>query len=283
VILPVAVLGLLGLGVGAYATRGTAPEDPPLPPPTQPGTTTTDPREDDWAERANAVCARLIGNFESAVSGDPETPEEFEAALQEPLAAYSSVERPFAKLGWPSGKKRAVLDLRQTLSEYVDTLRAGLRALRSGNPDAIRRALDRSDRLQAAWNRGVKDLGAAGCAEDPFGALADQAIEKYGSAEAALEHELIKHGVVVVLLYAPGDDYDTIQTRETRAGAHAVNAGFLAFDVTQNKHVGVLAAKYDLRDAPMTVVFKRGPKIAYRVAGYMDRAAIAQAAADARR
>jgi hypothetical protein len=97
-----------------------------------------------------------------------------------------------------------------------------------------------------------------------------------------LEAALGKHKVVVVLFYAPGDDYDTIQTRETRAGALAVNAGFLAVNVTKNKKVRQLAAKYGVLDAPSTVVFKRGPKAVYRVAGYMDRLAIAQAAANAR-
>jgi hypothetical protein len=155
VILPVAVLGLLGLGVGAFATRGTAPDDGgPIPPP--PAQTTTEQK--------------------------PEPPK-------------------------PSKKK-----------------------------------------------------------------------PKRPSLETALQ----KHDVVVVLLYAPGDDYDTIQTRETRAGALAAGAGFLALDVTNNKQVGRLAARFELRDAPMTVIFKRGPKVVYRVAGYLDRDAVAQAAASAR-
>jgi hypothetical protein len=99
---------------------------------------------------------------------------------------------------------------------------------------------------------------------------------------APLQAALRKHSVVVVLFYAPGDGYDTIQTRETRAGALDVGAGFLAIDVTRKRSVAALAAKYEVRDAPATVVFKRGPKAVYRIAGYMDRVTIAQAAADAR-
>jgi hypothetical protein len=98
-----------------------------------------------------------------------------------------------------------------------------------------------------------------------------------------LEGALRKHSVVVVLFYAPGDDYDTIQARETRAGALAAKAGFLALNVTKNQQVAALAAEYDVREAPATFVFTRGPRVAYRVAGYMDRQAVAQAAADARR
>jgi hypothetical protein len=98
-----------------------------------------------------------------------------------------------------------------------------------------------------------------------------------------LEGALRRHSVVVVLFYAPGDDYDTIQARETRAGALAAKAGFLALNVTKNQQVAALAAEYDVREAPATLVFTRGPRVAYRVAGYMDRQAVAQAAADARR
>jgi hypothetical protein len=98
-----------------------------------------------------------------------------------------------------------------------------------------------------------------------------------------LEGALRKHSVVVVLFYAPGDDYDTIQARETRAGALAAKAGFLALNVTKNQQVAALAAEYDVREAPATLVFTRGPRVAYRVAGYMDRQAVAQAAADAHR
>ncbi len=98
-----------------------------------------------------------------------------------------------------------------------------------------------------------------------------------------LQGALRKHPVVVVLFYAPGDDYDTIQARETRAGALAAKAGFLALNVTKNGQVAELAAEYDVREAPATLIFTRGPRVAFRVAGYMDRQAVAQAAADAHR
>ena len=94
---------------------------------------------------------------------------------------------------------------------------------------------------------------------------------------------LRQHSVVVVLFYAPGDDYDTIQARETRAGALAAKAGFLALNVTKNRQVAALAAEYDVREAPATLIFTRGPRVAFRLAGYMDRQAVAQAAADAQR
>jgi hypothetical protein len=103
-----------------------------------------------------------------------------------------------------------------------------------------------------------------------------------GPNTTPLQDALQKHAVVVVLFYAPGDDYDTIQTRETRAGALAAHAGFLALDVTQNARVSAIATQYEVREAPATLVFKRGPKLAFRAEGYMDREAIAQAVANAR-
>jgi hypothetical protein len=97
-----------------------------------------------------------------------------------------------------------------------------------------------------------------------------------------LQDALRKDGVVVVLFYSPGSDYDTIQTRETRAGALAADAGFLALDVTKNRRVGALAAQYEVLRAPATLIFTRGPRIAYKASGYMDRLAVEQAAANAR-
>jgi hypothetical protein len=109
-----------------------------------------------------------------------------------------------------------------------------------------------------------------------------QPVKQPSRPATPLEDALRKQSVVVVLFYAPGDDYDTIQTRETRAGALGAKAGFLALNVTKNSQVAALAAQYDVRSAPATLIFKRGPRIVYRVAGYLDRQAVAQAAADAR-
>ena len=103
-----------------------------------------------------------------------------------------------------------------------------------------------------------------------------------GPNTTPLQNALQKHAVVVALFYAPGDDYDTIQTRETRAGALAARAGFLAIDVTNNARVSAVATQYEVRRAPATLVFTRGPKLVYRADGYMDRQAIAQAVANAR-
>jgi hypothetical protein len=97
-----------------------------------------------------------------------------------------------------------------------------------------------------------------------------------------LQRELQKHGSVVVLFYTPEGTYDTLQTREARAGALAAGAGFLALDVSRDRKIASLATKYEVRDAPAILVFERGPRVAVRLDGYADREAVAQAVAVAR-
>jgi hypothetical protein len=119
-------------------------------------------------------------------------------------------------------------------------------------------------------------------AKDPNGKpVSTKPKPKPAASLSPLDRQLRAHRVVVVLFYSPGDDYDTLQTRETRAGALDAKAGFLALNVTRDSQVAELAAQYDVRDAPATLIFRRGPQIAYRVAGYLDRAAVAQAAFNA--
>jgi hypothetical protein len=281
VILPVAVLGLLGLGVGAFAL-GRGPADGSQDPlPTLAGTTTAPKTEESrWARQANALCQRVTAKLETLEL--PEQPEHVDDYFAAVINVQDKALARFSKLGWPKGKKAATLALRSDFAEYVSLSHQALRALRSGDGAALDRIDTRSRVLAKTWNRGMKRLGAPVCAEDPLGASTDRAIKRFGSAHAALNHQLDTHRVVVVLLYAPGDDYDTIQTRETRAGALAAGAGFLALNVKKNQQVAALAAQFEVRQAPATLVFTRGPRLAYRVAGFLDRDAVAQAVANAR-
>jgi hypothetical protein len=97
-----------------------------------------------------------------------------------------------------------------------------------------------------------------------------------------LERALVKHKAVVVLFYTPAASYDTLQTREARAGAKTAGAGFLALDVSRDKKMAALATSYDVRDAPAILVFARGPRVAVRLDGYADRDTVEQAALNAR-
>lgn len=96
-----------------------------------------------------------------------------------------------------------------------------------------------------------------------------------------LEKALAKHDVVVVVLYSPDAAVDSLATREARAGALAVGAGFVAVDASNEDAVADFATSFDLRRAPVLLVFKRGPEMVTRIDGYADRDTVAQAAGTA--
>jgi hypothetical protein len=98
---------------------------------------------------------------------------------------------------------------------------------------------------------------------------------------SSLKAALSRHAVVVVLFYEPGASYDTIQTREARAGALSAHAGFLAVNVSKNEEVSALAAQYNVLESPTVLVFRRGPKLKARLEGFNDRTTIVQAVRNA--
>lgn len=139
---------------------------------------------------------------------------------------------------------------------------------------------------------GALAFGKPPTAADPDAVAANIANRTATTTEAAqpvqpkpktpLERALAKDKAVVVLFYTPAASYDTLQTREARAGAQAGGAGFLALDVTRDRKTAALATSYDVRDAPAILVFARGPRVAVRLDGYADRDTIEEAALIAR-
>jgi hypothetical protein len=289
VLLPVAVLGVLGLGVGAFAfgrgpVSGGGDTPGPLPPLTGPATTTPAPRSSAelavWAKKADSWCAGV--NSTLAKLEPPKTTSDLEVWLGKIVRIQDDAAAAFPKLGYPKGYKAAVVRLQVNLRQSALASQAAFRALRETNQYAFTQALNRWGALDTNWQIDMRHLGALVCATDSPDVSSARSIAKYGSAGAALNAGLLHKHVVVVLFYAPGDDYDTIQTREARAGALDAGAGFLALDVTKNDEVAALAAQYDVREAPATLVFIPGPKVFYRASGFLDRQSVAQAATDAR-
>ena len=289
VLLPVAVLGILGLGVGAFAfgrgpVSGGGDTPGPLPPLT--GTTTGAPAPTSnaalaaWAKKADSWCAGV--NSTLAKLDPPKTTSDLDIWLAKIVRIQDDAAAAFPKLGYPKGYKAAVVRLQVNLRQSALATHAAFRALRATNQYAFTQAIKRWGELDTNWQLDMRHLGALVCASDSPDVSSARSIAKYGSAGAALNAGLLHKHVVVVLFYAPGDDYDTIQTRETRAGALDAGAGFLALDVTKNDEVAALAAQYEVREAPATLVFIPGPKVFYRIAGFLDRQAVAQAATDAR-
>jgi hypothetical protein len=286
VLLPIAVLGVLGIGVGAFAfghrpLPGAGEPQTPLPPLT--GTTTQTQSDQElatWAKKADSWCEGV--NTTLAKLEPPTTTADLDLWLAKVVQIQDDAAAAFPKLGYPKGHKQAVLRLQRNLRQSALASHAAFRSLRSTDQFAFQRTVKRWGELDTNWDSQMRKLGARVCAAESADAASARSIAKYGSAGAALNAALLHKKVVVVLFYAPGDGYDTIQTRETRAGALDAKAGFLALDVTQNDEVAALASQFDVRNAPATIVFVRGPKVFYRANGYMDRQAVAQAATDAR-
>jgi hypothetical protein len=276
VFLPVAVLGLLGIGVGAFAMGGP-PGDPGGPLTTPTTTTTTEQEPADllsraaWAKQANKLCARFNGQVRAL--GQPKDADEAVAFIEGIIEIANRSHRDSLALGWPRGAKALVIKSRALFEAQMKLAGEILEATKAGDQKRLLRLFDRSKPLTRANERMNTRLGITRCNEDPF-APADP--------ERGLAGALEENKVVVVLFYAPRSTYDTIQAREARAGAAAAGAGFLAVDVSKDRYVAALATAFEVRDAPAILVITRGFRVSARLDGFADRVAIAQAASNAR-
>jgi hypothetical protein len=275
VLLPVAVLGLLGIGFGAFAMGGPPEADAPLPPP--PTTTAKEdppplpPSLDTWAAGANKVCGRA--NNEVRALGLPKTAEQTVDYFKQVLDIAARTEPEFVALGWPEGKKAPVKRLWALFADERKTAAELLGALQAGD---VARFLRLSSRLEASadeFAEVARRLGARRCAQDSFAPT---------DSDQGLAGALEKKRIVVVLFYAPRSAYDAIQAREARAGAAAAGAGFLAVNAARDRDVAALAAAFEVLDAPAVVIVKRGYRVAARIHGFADRETVAQAVANAR-
>jgi hypothetical protein len=279
VILPVAVLGLLGLGVGAFAMGGP-PEgaSSSLTAATTTSTTTAKPApapppQTAWAEGANTLCARANREIRGVGEPNQANVDEVIASSEKVVEIATRWHRAFVALGWPKGEKAAVERVWAIYSAELKILTEMVEALKARQLLTVLRL---SERLDATSHRTMmrilKRLGADTCTKDAFAAA---------DPERGLAGALQENKVVVVLFYAPGSTYDAIQGREARAGAGAAGAGFLAVDVSKDRYVASLATAFDVRDAPAILVIKRGYRVAFRLDGFADRETVAQAAANA--
>jgi hypothetical protein len=106
---------------------------------------------------------------------------------------------------------------------------------------------------------------------------------------AALAHALASHAVVVVSLYAPRSPVDAMATDEAKHGAALAGAGFVAFNVADEKIVspltslltGAQTAADRVLDGPAVLVFQRPGALFVRFNGFADRDTVAQAVANA--
>jgi len=100
----------------------------------------------------------------------------------------------------------------------------------------------------------------------------------------AVRQALAKHRIVVVSLYTPGVVVDKLTRAESAAGAKAAGAGFVALDVNDQKQVNPLLTMLGPLDSPAVLVVRRCCGWTFATfEGFVDRATLEQAVADARR
>ena len=101
--------------------------------------------------------------------------------------------------------------------------------------------------------------------------------------EQSLRRNAGAHLVAVVVFYSPASALDRLAILEAREGAREADAAFAAIDVTRNRAGAELASRHGLRDVPAILVVRRSTRRVMKIVGYVDRAAVAQAAENARR
>ncbi len=97
---------------------------------------------------------------------------------------------------------------------------------------------------------------------------------------AALDAALVNHPIVVVSVYAHNVALDVAAMEEARAGAARAGAGFVAFNIYDEKlarQLGGLVSDPQLA-SPSVLFFKRPRTLAFMLRGFSDSQVVAQAA-----
>jgi hypothetical protein len=105
---------------------------------------------------------------------------------------------------------------------------------------------------------------------------------KSPAPQRPLERALARHRIVVAVLYAREAVVDTLAVREARAAAASVGAGFVALRPADTARFPLLT-RGGVAATPTVFVFRRGPQLVHRIAGFADRETVAQAATNAAR
>jgi hypothetical protein len=282
VVLPVAVLALLGAGVGAYASGGGGGGSE--------GsefvvTHTSKPKASSgvspalWAKKANAACAR--GNADVRALRKPQSIVQVESYLVKVLAVAERMDAQLAALGFPKGKTVAAKQLLRTSRTGTAAGQELLAAFRTGDGKAFKAALASGKRINARFAALALRLGADTCAQD------DSEVPELKKAkrpsEALLRVLLLRYSTVVVVFYSPASRVDGAAVYEARAAAVELNAGFLPVNAASDAAVTKFAATYQVHSSPAILVVGPGPKVVAKFEGFADRKTVAQAISDARR
>jgi hypothetical protein len=286
VLIPVAVLGLLGAGFGAYAMGGAPGTDPVAAPPVtttapaapaapakapKPGAVTAEA----WATGANQLCSQA--GLEAQVVGTVQTRKQLVQTFARINKFYAFFNPRLVALGWPEGKKAVVLELQSQYRRAARAFRRAHQALRNRNYVAATEIINDAAKVDYNDRRVFRRLGATVCATHAAKALAN------AQATDSLEWMLLRYRTVVVVFYSPKSKVDDEAVIEARAGALASGAGFVAVNVKREAQVAALSIGYEVLDTPTVLVFIRGPKLKSHFSGIVDRFLVAQAVTNARR
>ena len=277
VLLPVAVLALLGLGVGAFAFGGApAAGDDPLPQAalksagtsTEPAAGAAPVAKSVWAKQANELCRGVLE--QAAALGEPKTPQEYQEFLTKSVELNRNLVTQLAALPQPKGERARIGSVLSLVTRMNDLVGQAQQALGRQESRTFVELMDKSMALNKKADRGAAALGARVCAKDSSTGMSE------------LERRLLENPVLVVVLYSPEATVDRLAIREARAGADAVDAGFLAVDVSSNRALKAIGAEHGIREAPSVLVYARWLGVVTTISGFADRETVAQAAENAR-
>jgi hypothetical protein len=280
VLLPVAVLALVGVAYGAFA-YGSPPDAPePVvvphhakPKPTDPGAVPLAK----WVKDANALCAKV--KAEELPELKTADLDQLQALAAKALTLSQSSDAEFVGLGWPEGEKATILRFRAINAKGTESIRKLLAAFNASDGRKASRLAseieDPGDR--AFWNAQMKRLGATKCISKASAREKPKKLREPDTSVAQLKIALYRKRVAVVVFYSPRTASDAVTAVEGRAAALNMNASFVGVNVGNNKQLSSLAAKYSVSQAPAVLVFVRGPKLVWRFDGFADRDTIKQA------
>jgi hypothetical protein len=278
-VVPLAVLGLLGAAVGVFMVGKKPPDQDPGVPlvTTHPEKKSTAVRTAEWTVKLEAWCAGV--EAKRTAIPRPQTITDFESALGEYVQLWDSAQPAFINLGLPPKQKQTAIELQRNIAKTVKKLRAVFNHTESLDAAWLQSQFENAKRLDDQRAALIRRLGAGKClknrADHGIGSLAIE------PAPLLITAQLERYSKVVVLFYKPDASYDAIQTREARAGALAAHAGFVAVDVSKNREVAQLAAGYDVLESPTVLIFARPLKLKARIVGLYDRTSVLQAVRNA--
>ena len=270
VLLPTAVIALLGVGVGAFAFTGTPDSTDPIAP--LAGKRDASPKSAPavsrgrWARQANVICRQVTADVKAL--GQAQSRDEMVALFPRAIDLGTAGLTELEALPKPRGDRVRVQQMLRAIGRFVALNRQALAALEAGDMATFAQHSGRAFAHNERAARLADALGVPACGE--------------GTAEdTELARELDAHGVVVAVLYSPDATIDALAIREARAGAGLAEAGFVAIDAFDPKEIAPVAAQFTIRGAPAILVVSRREGAVTQFDGYVDRETVAQAVANA--